>query len=147
MPKPSETFKKRLNELLEASGWSQAELGRRIKTAAPAINRWITGAVTPGIDTIQDIATAFGVEIGDLLSDVETKTAPPHTLQDCLAVVSKAALGKPEQVQIPNELGPIDEEIKSLLASLNEGKRTHAIAFLRGLAGLPPVVTRSKKAE
>jgi HTH-type transcriptional regulator/antitoxin HipB len=53
----------RIRGLREASGLSQAELGRRIGSTQPAIARLEAGRVSPTLETLDRVAAALSVEL------------------------------------------------------------------------------------
>ena len=56
-----------LKRLRERQGWSQVELGRRVKAHQVTIARLETGVRQPGIDLLERLAKALKVKVTDLL--------------------------------------------------------------------------------
>lgn len=148
---PSEAFKKNLPKLLQLSGLSQAEIGRRLNVKAPAIHRWVSGEVTPGIDTIAEIAEIFGVTLDELLSDgtQALRNMRAHGLKDCILEVNKGMIGSKVTLILSelvkstqNEFPPVVLEaladpdileIVILLASLGELQRKGILVQVQGV--------------
>ncbi|MGH2829698.1 MAG: helix-turn-helix domain-containing protein [Vicinamibacterales bacterium] len=53
----------RVRNLREQHGVSQSELARRIGSTQPSIARLEAGGVTPSLETLDRIATAFGLDL------------------------------------------------------------------------------------
>lgn len=62
------TFADRLRSLREDRGWTQAELAARAGLCRQAVWRLESGSRRPGLTTLQQLAEALAVSVGDLLS-------------------------------------------------------------------------------
>ena len=56
----------RLQELMDARGWTQADLADRAGIQQPHISKLIRGKNRPSINTASKVARAFGVSIEDV---------------------------------------------------------------------------------
>ncbi len=65
------TIGKRIRAAREARGWSQPELGRKLRNevTAATVYRWEAGRMMPSVFTLRDIATALGVRLTELIED------------------------------------------------------------------------------
>lgn len=65
------TIGKRIRAEREALGWSQPELGRRLKrpVTGTTVYRWESGRMMPSVFTLRDVAAALGVTLSDLIED------------------------------------------------------------------------------
>ena len=54
---------KRINDILEAKHWSQADLARATGKKTPLVTRWLSGTHNFTIRTIAEIETALGTPI------------------------------------------------------------------------------------
>jgi transcriptional regulator with XRE-family HTH domain len=60
-------FPKRLRELREAAGVSQAELGRSLGISQQAVGHWEAGNRVPPLDVLVRLAEVLGVTVNDFL--------------------------------------------------------------------------------
>lgn len=58
---------KRLRDLRESRGFTQAELARMLKTSAQAVARWESGKADPDLVALRDLALVYGTSVDDLL--------------------------------------------------------------------------------
>ncbi len=58
---------RRIRELREARGWTQAELAVLMERTQTALSYWEAGRRAPGLDDILDLARVFDVDTSDLL--------------------------------------------------------------------------------
>jgi transcriptional regulator with XRE-family HTH domain len=75
MSKPKDVlavFSKRIEELRNAKGWSQAELAKKFGTSAPVVGRYERGASAPSIEIARKIADTFDVTL-DYMTDPESE--------------------------------------------------------------------------
>ncbi|MFD0895491.1 helix-turn-helix transcriptional regulator [Luteolibacter ambystomatis] len=56
-------MKNRLRELRAAKGWTQDELGKRVKVSRQAINALETGKHDPSLDLAFRLAVEFGLPV------------------------------------------------------------------------------------
>jgi transcriptional regulator with XRE-family HTH domain len=147
MVKSWDVLRNRLIQSLTAHG-AVSEFCRKIGVSRTAVDKWLKNQSSPNIENLDAIADALNSKPWDLIKPESEPLQKPHSLQDCLTAVNNAALGKSQSISPTKEEDPVMQEILSLLASLNESKRMHAIKFLRGLAGLPPSSSiRHKKTD
>jgi HTH-type transcriptional regulator/antitoxin HipB len=59
----------RIKSLRAELGWSQVELGRRAAIHPITITKIETGTHRPTLGTLEALASAFGVEVSDLMRD------------------------------------------------------------------------------
>lgn len=59
---------RRVRQLREDRGWSQSKLAREAKTNQNVISRVELGIVVPSLPTLEKIAEAFGLGLGDLFN-------------------------------------------------------------------------------
>ena len=79
------SFAVRLRELRNSRGFTQIELARKAKMTANYVGRLESGAIAPGIDLVDRLATVLGVSIAELLRG---NTAP-----DAMGVLQGQAEG------------------------------------------------------
>ena len=91
MPKPQTaalpTFAKRIEELRNLKGWSQAELARKLGTSAPIVGRYERGGSAPSIEVARRIADALEATL-DYMTDPESELDAIRD-QDMLARLNK----------------------------------------------------------
>lgn len=66
MTQRGDILNSRLRELRENKGWTQKELGEKVKVSRQAINAIETGKFDPSIWLAHDLAKLFGVMIEEL---------------------------------------------------------------------------------
>lgn len=66
---------KRVAERRKSLGWTQDELAERMNVDAETISRFERGAHLPSLPTLERLANALRVEIGELLSTTELDQA------------------------------------------------------------------------
>lgn len=64
----------RIAELRKSRQWTQAQLAERLQVEPETISRFERGTSTPSLHTLENLASALRVSIGDLL--IESSTAP-----------------------------------------------------------------------
>ena len=67
-------FAKRLRELIESTGVSQAELANSVSVTRQAINSYTLGNTVPNSDVLTDIAKYFDVSSDYLLGLIDIKS-------------------------------------------------------------------------
>jgi len=75
MPKTSrtlETFSKRIEEVRNIKGWSQADLAKKLGTSAPVIGRYERAVTAPSIEVSRKIADALDVTL-DYMTDPDSE--------------------------------------------------------------------------
>jgi transcriptional regulator with XRE-family HTH domain len=76
------TVEKRVRELREARGWTQVQLGVYAGISPSTVNLIEHGHRNPNTTTLQKLATALGVEPGDLFTESDSpKVSAPPSLQ------------------------------------------------------------------
>lgn len=76
MPKPSEIFRKNLKFFLEEKVWKQADLARAMGVKPQMVNKYFAEDVEPRIDSLSDIAKAFGIQPYELLLETDQEALP-----------------------------------------------------------------------
>lgn len=71
------TFAERVKELREARGWTQVELAKRLNFHSSAVSQWESGQRNPSRDTLQRLASLFGVSIAYLLGETDDPSPSP----------------------------------------------------------------------
>lgn len=64
----------RIKKLREAKGWTQSELGRKMKVTRASVNAWEMGISNPSTDYLVDLAKIFDVSSDFLLGLKESST-------------------------------------------------------------------------
>lgn len=151
MLSPSEAFTRNLSKLIQLTGWSQAELAKKLGVHPQALNRWIKGEVTPGIGIIVQISKIFGISLDDLLSP-DGKSAPSlpyHDIKDCVEVVKNAALAyagnEPQKEEVSSDSST--QELISLFSSLNETERQGLLQRLKIRAEVSAKISSSRSGK
>ncbi len=81
-------MKLRVRELREERGWNQTVLGYHAGLSPSQISLIETGKRNPSAETLQGIATALGVEVGDLFPKVGT---PSTSLKEAAEAGTRAS--------------------------------------------------------
>lgn len=71
----------RIGRLMKASGFSQAELARRLNVSRPTVGAWVSGSKRPSWTHVQDLAEVFGVssaQVAGLDAEEETDELSVH---------------------------------------------------------------------
>jgi transcriptional regulator with XRE-family HTH domain len=66
------TFAKRIEELRNLKGWSQAELAKKLGTSAPVVGRYERAVTAPSIEVSRKIANVLEVTL-DYMTDPEAE--------------------------------------------------------------------------
>ena len=71
----------RIAALRRDAGWSQAELGRRLRVSASAVGMYEQGRRLPSLNMVVRLSQVFGVTPDYLLTgkDPQSMTPPPNT--------------------------------------------------------------------
>ena len=64
----------RIKKLREAKGWTQSELGKKMKVTRASVNAWEMGISNPSTDYLVDLAKIFDVSSDFLLGLKESST-------------------------------------------------------------------------
>lgn len=75
-------FSKNLNDLIQDSGKSRAEIAKEMNVTVSAVGWWCSGEKMPRMDKIEKLAELFGVEKYDLLE--EKSLVPQKSTRDWL---------------------------------------------------------------
>ena len=70
----------RIAALRRDAGWSQAELGKRLKVSASAVGMYEQGRREPSLQGLLEIAAVFGVSTDYLLSGKPVSRAEEQTI-------------------------------------------------------------------
>lgn len=90
-----ETLGERVQRLRSARGWSQRQLGQRANTSGSYISQLEAGAPRPGARLLEQIASALGVPVAELLGEAQDATSEDALLR-ALAVRYGGAKADPE---------------------------------------------------
>lgn len=87
-------FSKNLNTLMEAHGKSQVDLIRDLGVKRSTVSTWCTGLKIPRMDTIQELATYFNVQVSDLIEEHSDLPPNAYPAELCrLPVIGKVSAG------------------------------------------------------
>lgn len=72
----SESIRRNIQAKIAQLGWTQADLAQKCHMAPQALNRYLSGRATPGLDVLDRISAALGTTTARLISGdvVESKT-------------------------------------------------------------------------
>lgn len=90
MSKAQSVLSSKLSKLIE-KGLTKSELSRTSRISRTAIDKYISMEVSPTLDALDKIADALGCDPSDLIKDDSKPLVIPHSLEDCLEAVTKAA--------------------------------------------------------
>lgn len=68
----------RIKKLRESLGLSQTDLSRMAGCTQAQISAYERGNAYPGLETLQNLAKAFGITVSELLNEREPKPTPPR---------------------------------------------------------------------
>ena len=66
----------------QALGWSQKKLAETAGIEEAQVSKYERGVVTPLLDTLRDLADAFGIELSELVDDVPRKRKMPPEIRE-----------------------------------------------------------------
>ena len=89
------TLAARIRALIEASDFTQAEIGRALGVDKSTVNKWMTGGRTPTMQNLIELAELLGVDMREIWEGPE---AIPTTPEQRLMVEQMARM-TPEQQQ------------------------------------------------
>jgi transcriptional regulator with XRE-family HTH domain len=93
-------------------GWSQAKLAARMKIAPQALNRYLTGKSSPGLEVVDAMASALGIEVKTLFES-ESKKIPAAQIIEPTLVESaerlEARLSRLEELTTPLEVYDLEK--------------------------------------
>lgn len=121
-------FAKRLSEYLEACGYNQADLARKLHVSTATTAKWCTGQTMPRIDKIQTICDWLGVEKSDLLDekDVYANVLSYYRRQETAALAQELFDNKDLRVLFDAARGSRPEDIQmaaEMLRRFKEGRK------------------------
>lgn len=64
-------FSQKLQQLRTENNYSEEQLARLLNVSRHAVAKWESGAETPGIEELREIAALFEVSVDSLLEDIE----------------------------------------------------------------------------
>ena len=107
-------FAKRLRELIETSGVSQAELANSVGVTRQAINSYTLGNTVPNSDVLTDIAKYFDVSADYLLglTDVKSNDTTVKSICEEIGLSDKSV----NLLIDLNRIKKLEEEARTLLA-------------------------------
>ena len=88
-------FAQKLNYYLNANGYNQADLARKMKVSTATTAKWCTGQTMPRIDKLQSICNWLGIEKGGLLEDRPERT-DGYYINDEARELAQFLFDKPE---------------------------------------------------
>ena len=91
-----EVVRIRLRELRASRGLTQEQLCESAGVSVDAVNRIESGTRVPTIATLASLATALGVEVGDL---VRTEAMPPARFKPPVQRIVAQLASQPEEIQ------------------------------------------------
>ncbi len=101
----------RIAALRRDAGWSQAELGKRLKVSASAVGMYEQGRREPSADTLVALSRIFGVTTDYLLTGspiaAPDQQAVRRLMESSLASAQNALSGRPDQPFSRNELAAL----------------------------------------
>ena len=66
-------FSQKLQQLRTENNYSEEQLARLLNVSRHAVAKWESGAETPGIEELREIAALFEVSVDSLLEDIEDR--------------------------------------------------------------------------
>lgn len=113
MDKSSKRFQVHLGTLINSGKIKKIDLHRKSKIPRASIDGYLDRGSVPDLNALDKIAEALEIDPVELIKPIDKKPISlPHTLDDCLEVVAKAAKGnisvvsskKSEEQLIPDHL-------------------------------------------
>jgi len=108
----------RLDDLITAKGWNRSEFATKVGKSPSEITKWLSGTQNFTVDTLAEIALAFGIPVADLFA-----ARPPHVIYKVNMVVigetppRSMSYGKPVTSGKSLSAGFADNYFKKLLLS------------------------------
>lgn len=103
----------RIREARTRRGWTQEALGERAGLSYKFIGEVERGTGNPTVGSVDQIATALGLDISDLLQREDTSASYPPIQATDVAVVRDAR----------NSLAPLEEMMRRLTAAMKSAPR------------------------
>ena len=88
------TFSRNLQCYMDLFGFNQKDIAEKIKTNKSVVSSWINCTRYPRMNTIERLASLFGIEKSDLTDDKDT-SAPPRTKGIRIPILGKVVAGIP----------------------------------------------------
>lgn len=88
------TFSRNLQRYMDLFGFNQKDIAEKIKTNKSVVSSWINCTRYPRMNTIERLASLFGIEKSDLTDDKDT-SAPPRTKGIRIPILGKVVAGIP----------------------------------------------------
>lgn len=88
------TFSRNLQRYMDLFGFNQKDIAEKIKTNKSVVSSWINCTRYPRMNTIERLASLFGIEKSDLTDDKDT-SAPPRTKGIRIPILGKVVAGVP----------------------------------------------------
>lgn len=88
------TFSRNLQRYMDLFGFNQKDIAEKIKTNKSVVSSWINCTRYPRMNTIERLASLFGIEKSDLTDDKDT-SAPPRVKGVRIPILGKVVAGIP----------------------------------------------------
>lgn len=88
------TFSRNLQRYMDLFGFNQKDIAEKIKTNKSVVSSWINCTRYPRMNTIERLASLFGIEKSDLTDDKDT-SAPPRIKGIRIPILGKVVAGIP----------------------------------------------------
>ena len=105
----------RIAALRRDAGWSQAELGKRLRVSASAVGMYEQGRREPALDMVVTIAELFGVTTDYLLTG---KTQTPQESQIVGQTLLSGVTEAEQKLQLRNDRPFTRQELAVLFAAI-----------------------------
>lgn len=119
MNKTAKILIKNMKLLMNQAGWTQAELAKRTKQSRPNLSNYMTGKTLPSVESLHNIAEAFGVTVADLFATNEIPEAKVHVERTTLSDEIRTVL----QVENSKLIEEIAEQLAPIVSSLRSDPR------------------------
>ncbi len=101
---------RRLRELREQRGWTQAEFAERNGKAIETISNIERGKTVPGLLTLERFARSLGVGLEDLFRTPETGKGSPETRHASIILAAAKRLPSNELELLAGIIGTLDKQ-------------------------------------
>lgn len=88
------TFSRNLQRYMDLFGFNQKDIAEKIKTNKSVVSSWINCTRYPRMNTIERLASLFGIEKSDLTDDKDT-SAPPRVKGVRIPILGRVVAGIP----------------------------------------------------
>ena len=82
-------FKKRVNELLKESGYTQKELAQDIEATESSVSKYLSGERMPSGEILKNLATALNTTIDYLLGNTNDKNIDDYNIDDIKGLLAR----------------------------------------------------------